>query len=56
MEINVLTIELITNLDKSWLVVVHRASRRRSSHSAADPEMAEGRSNGGRQMVGAEDR
>src|SRR5207302_9864029 len=35
---------------------VHRASRRRSSHSAADPEMAEGRSHGGRQMVGAEDR
>src|SRR5262249_38917535 len=34
---------------------VHRASRRRPSHTAADPEMAEGRSDGGRQMVGAED-
>src|SRR5215469_4592566 len=34
---------------------IHRASRRRSSHTAADPEMAEGRSDGGRPMVGTED-
>jgi RNA-directed DNA polymerase len=43
------------NLDKSWLVkfVEHRVA---DPHSAADPEMAEGRSDGGRQMVGTEDR
>src|SRR6516164_1988753 len=35
---------------------VHGASRRRSSHTAADSEMVEGRSNGGRSMVGTGDR
>jgi len=35
---------------------VRRASRRRSSHTAANPEMAEGWGNGGRPMVGTADR
>src|SRR5246500_1994190 len=44
------------NLDKSWLIkfVEHRVAE--PPHPAADPEMAQRGSNGGRQMVGHEDR
>jgi len=43
------------NLDKSWLIkfVEHRVA---DPHPAADPEMAQGGGDGGRQMVGHEDR
>jgi RNA-directed DNA polymerase len=42
-------------LDKGWLVqfVEHRVA---GPHPAADPEMVESRSDGGRQVVGSEDR
>ena len=43
------------NLDKSWLIkfVEHRVAD--PAHTTVDPEVVEGRSNGGRRMVGTED-